>query len=111
MHRRSQGGASGAMPPKFLEYIVILCFERRYPIQNTVASQKSRILHHPIFRAGYATGAWLSYEQNELNSATDCLYPKLLLLLQQRSKLASVDITSTDFVGPATDNPIILYFH
>jgi len=43
LHRRSQGGANGAMPPQFLEYLVILCFERRYPMQNTVASLKSRI--------------------------------------------------------------------
>jgi len=39
VHRRCQGWlpgmAKGAMlPPKFLEYIVILCFERRYPKQK-----------------------------------------------------------------------------
>jgi len=34
----------GHDPPKFLEYLVILWFERRYPIQNTVANIKSRIL-------------------------------------------------------------------
>ena len=51
------------MPPKFLEYLVILCFERRYPIQNNVASLKSRIPPTPNFLspppkfwAGYATG-------------------------------------------------------
>jgi len=25
-HRRSQRGGQGAMPPKFLEYLVLLCF-------------------------------------------------------------------------------------
>jgi len=29
--------ARGAMTPKFLEYLVILYFERQYPKQNTVA--------------------------------------------------------------------------
>jgi len=34
----------GPAPPKFLEHLVILCFERRYLKQNTVASLKSTIL-------------------------------------------------------------------
>jgi len=38
-HRRSQG----AMPPKFLANLVILCFERQCPKQNTAASLKSKI--------------------------------------------------------------------
>jgi len=29
-HRRSQGEVKGAMAPKFLENIVILCFERLF---------------------------------------------------------------------------------
>jgi len=37
-------GAQGGHVPKFLEYLVILCFERRYPKRNTVASLKSKIL-------------------------------------------------------------------
>jgi len=36
-HRRSQGAMG---PPKFLEYLVSLRFERRYPIQNAIASLK-----------------------------------------------------------------------
>jgi len=40
-HRRSQEGGHGTMPPrKFLKYLVILCFERRYSRQNAVASLK-----------------------------------------------------------------------
>ena len=31
-------------PPKFLAHLVILCFERRWPKQNTVASLKSKDL-------------------------------------------------------------------
>jgi len=31
------------MPAKFLAYLMVLCFERRGPIQNTVARLKSNI--------------------------------------------------------------------
>jgi len=48
------------MPPTFLEYLVILRFERRYPKQNTVASLKSKFLSPPIFLAGYTTASGLS---------------------------------------------------
>jgi len=45
------GGARGPMEPcplpKFLAYVVILCFERRCPKQNTVARLKSNILTAP----------------------------------------------------------------
>jgi len=41
--------------PFFLEYLVILCFERKYLKQNTVARLKSNILTHPKFSAGNAT--------------------------------------------------------
>jgi len=37
------------MPPQFLAYLVILCFERRYPKQNTVTRLKSKILDSPAF--------------------------------------------------------------
>jgi len=36
-------------PLKFLEYIVILCFERGYTKQNTVFRLKSNILPPPVF--------------------------------------------------------------
>jgi len=39
-----RGGAKGAMPPKFLENIVILCFERRFSKQNSVIRLKLNIL-------------------------------------------------------------------
>jgi len=55
-HRRSKGGAKRAMPPKFLETIAILCFERRCSKQNSVIRLKSSILAPPNFWAGYATG-------------------------------------------------------
>jgi len=43
-HRRSQGGAKGATAsPKFLENMVILCFERRFAKQNGVIRLKSNI--------------------------------------------------------------------
>jgi len=53
IHRRSQGG----MPPaKFLAYLVILCFERRCPKQNTAARLRAKYLAPQNFWAGYATG-------------------------------------------------------
>jgi len=42
-HRRSQGG-QGTIAPKFLAYLVILCFEKRHPNKNTAARLKSNIL-------------------------------------------------------------------
>jgi len=47
-HRRSQG-CKGAIPPKFLENVVILCFESRFSKQNSVILLKSNILPPPIF--------------------------------------------------------------
>ena len=47
-HRRSQG-PNEPCPPKFLENIVILCFERRFSIQNSVIRLKSNILAPPKF--------------------------------------------------------------
>jgi len=47
--------AGGALTPKFLEYLVILCLERRYPIQNAVASLKLIILVPQNFWASYVT--------------------------------------------------------
>jgi len=49
------------MPPTFLEHILILCFEKRYPKQNRAIRLKSNILAlnkffcPPYFWAGYAT--------------------------------------------------------
>jgi len=58
-HRRSQGGQRGhGHPQLFRMSKVILCFERRYPIRNRVASLKSRILAPQKFSTGYATGQW-----------------------------------------------------
>jgi len=40
-------GAKGPSPPKFLEHIVILYFERRFSKQNSVIRLKSDILAPP----------------------------------------------------------------
>jgi len=62
LNRRSQEGAWEAMPSKFLEHIVILCFERRYPKQNSVISLKSNILRlTKNFWAGYNTARLLCF--------------------------------------------------
>ena len=62
-HRHCEpiGVAKGAMPPKILENMVILCFERRFSKQNSVIRLKSNILP-PLqnFWAGYATEPTLS---------------------------------------------------
>jgi len=52
------------MPPKFLENIVILCFERRFSKQNSVIRLKSNILPPPNFWAGYATDSRGSGQQD-----------------------------------------------
>jgi len=70
-HSRSQG-AHGAILPKFLEYLLILCFERRCPKQNTADRPKSKVLAPPkIF--GLATTLFTSLifllpEQNNCRS-------------------------------------------
>jgi len=46
IHSCSQG-AYGAMPPKFVEHIVVLCFKRQYRKQNSVIRLKSNILPLP----------------------------------------------------------------
>ena len=62
-HRRSQRGAKGAMPPKkFLENIVILCFEKRFSKQNSAIRLKSNIVTPQNFWAGYATGTQNIFE-------------------------------------------------
>jgi len=43
------GGTKKAMPPTFLENIVIFCFERRFSRQNSVIRLKSNILAPPKF--------------------------------------------------------------
>jgi len=56
------GGPKRPCPPKFLENIAILCFERRFSKQNSVIRLQSNILPlqkflaPPSFWAGYATG-------------------------------------------------------
>ena len=46
-HMRSQGVPKGPWPPKFLENIVILCFEGRFFQQNSVIRLKSNIFALP----------------------------------------------------------------
>jgi len=48
-------GPLGHGPSKFLEYLVILCFNKQYLKQNTVVRLKLNILTHQKFWAGHAT--------------------------------------------------------
>jgi len=49
-------GSRGDMAPEILTYVVIVCFDRRYP-KHSVIHLKSNILATPKSWAGYAT-AW-----------------------------------------------------
>jgi len=40
VHRQAYRRSHGPSPTKFLAYLVVLCFESRYPKQNTVAHLK-----------------------------------------------------------------------
>ena len=48
--------------PKFLENIVILCFEKRFSKQNSAIRLKSNIVTPQNFWAGYATGTQNIFE-------------------------------------------------
>jgi len=52
---RSQGGKGAMPPPKFLENMAILWFERRFSKQNRVIRLNSKFCPPPNFLAGYAT--------------------------------------------------------
>jgi len=58
-----KGVARGAMPPKFLENIVILSFERRFSKQNRAIRLKSTILAPPKFLG------WLRYRPVSFTTA------------------------------------------
>jgi len=49
------------MPPKFLEHIVILCFEKRFSKQNRVIRLKSNILATPKFLTTPKFLGWLRH--------------------------------------------------
>jgi len=49
MHRLSQGDKGAMALPKFLENIIILCFERRFSKQNSVIRLQSNIFDSPKF--------------------------------------------------------------
>jgi len=49
-HRRSQGGKGAMAHPKFLDNMVILCFERHFSKQNSVIRLQSNILAPQNFR-------------------------------------------------------------
>ena len=58
----ARGGESGHAPlPKFLENIVILCFERRFSRQTSVVRLKSNILAPPNFLAPPKFLGWLRH--------------------------------------------------
>ena len=54
-------GQRGHAPPKFLENIVIWCFERRFYKQNGVIHLKSNILAAPTFLAPPKFLGWLRH--------------------------------------------------
>jgi len=54
-HRRCQGGPKRPCPPKFLENVVILCFQSRFSKQNSVIRLKSNIFSPKIFFCHFVT--------------------------------------------------------
>jgi len=95
-------------PPKLLAYLVILCFERRYPKRNSVARLKSNI-SPPVFWAGCATAALpeliircacavtltaLGYVQQRVKCNTDDMQPTCFHNINQYKAN-----TSTTFVS------------
>jgi len=54
-------GNQGQCLPTFLAYLVISCFEKRLPRQNTVARLKSKILSPPNFLALSKILGWLRH--------------------------------------------------
>jgi len=62
----ARGGQSGHGPPKFLENLVILCFERGFSKQNSVIRLKSNILAPQSF--GLAAPLGPSAEAQHWNS-------------------------------------------
>ena len=86
-HRRIHG-VQGVTPPKFLAYLVILCFDKRYLRQNTVARLKSSILDLPkTFWAGYAIGCEGGNPRWPRNTSffSKTLAPNLGITLDQKS--------------------------
>jgi len=66
----AKGSPGDYAPHKFFKYQVILCFERRYPKQNTVASLKSNFAPPPKFFCPpkrlwfiYASSCWWTYSR------------------------------------------------
>jgi len=58
----ARGGNAAILPLKFLEHIVILCFERRYAKQNSVVSPKiKKHFGHPKFFPPIFFLGWLRY--------------------------------------------------
>jgi len=64
--------------PKSLEHIVILCFESRYPKQNSVIRLKSNILAPQKFWADYATACRIYFVTFSFENIYSFLFPKTL---------------------------------
>jgi len=56
VNRHGQGEPQGPCLSKFPAYLVILCFEKQCPKQNTVACLKSNYLVSSKILAGYTAG-------------------------------------------------------
>jgi len=58
----------GAICPKFLAFLVILCFERPCRKQNTVARIGSKDLPAPLLWSGYASAVGTRRDKHPKNS-------------------------------------------
>ena len=115
-HRNSQGAKGALAPLKFLENIVILCFERRFSKQNSVIRLKSNISPPPI--SGLAMPLWKSAQYLPPNPAAltethqEVLthrYPQALKILYfTKGKLLSV--LTTRRLNSSIKSPMILLY-
>jgi len=71
-HKRSQGSVNRVMPPKFLENKVILCFERRYPNQNSVFRRELKIFALQTFMLATLFCHVTDFYHSEFRTTCNC---------------------------------------
>ena len=80
-------GFKGSCPSKFLENIVILCFQRRFFKQNIVIRLKSNILSPPNLWAVYATGSTYCVSKREVLWYSFCRQPRMRRMKDVKPKV------------------------
>jgi len=84
------------MSPKFLAHIVILCFDRRYPKQNSVIRVKSNILVLPNFLT--PPKFWTGYAIADILGSCRGIQGEVRRLGDRSSKTYESNIIHHDFL-------------